>query len=106
MAGLPGTGKSALATALAERLSGTVLSKDTIRHALFSPRDVEYSTEQDDFVMEIMLRAAERILRRDPRRHIFLDGRTFSRRYQIERVIAAASEWNQTLENPGMRLRR
>jgi len=95
MAGLPGTGKSALATALAERLSGTVLSKDTIRHALFSPRDVEYSTEQDDFVMEIMLRAAERILRRDPRRHIFLDGRTFSRRYQIERVIAAASEWNQ-----------
>ena len=95
MAGLPGTGKSALAAALAERLSGTILSKDAIRHALFAPRDVEYSTEQDDFVMEIMLQAAERILQRDPHRYIFLDGRTFSRRYQLERVIACASRWNQ-----------
>jgi len=96
MAGLPGTGKSALAATLAERLRGTVLSKDAIRHALFAPRDVEYSTEQDDFVMEIMLRAAERTLRKDPQRYVFLDGRTFSRRYQIERVIATAAQWNQS----------
>ena len=26
---------------------------------------------------------------------MFLDGRTFSRRYQIERVIAAAQHWGQ-----------
>ncbi len=96
MAGLPGTGKSALAAALAERLSGSVLSKDAIRHALFAPRDVEYITEQDDFVMEIMLQAAERILQKHPDRHVFLDGRTFSRRYQIERVVAAATHWRQT----------
>lgn len=95
MAGLPGTGKSAVATALAERLSGTVLSKDTIRHALFAPRNVEYSTAQDDFVMEIMLQAAEHILQRDPSRYVFLDGRTFSRHYQIERVITTASKWSQ-----------
>ena len=95
MAGLPGTGKSALAEALAERLSASVLSKDAIRHALFAPRDVEYTTEQDDFVMDIMLQAAERILQRHPGRHVFLDGRTFSRRYQIERVLAAARRWGQ-----------
>jgi predicted kinase len=95
MAGLPGTGKSALATALAEHLSATVLSKDTIRHALFAERDVEYSTAQDDFVMEIMLLTAERILQRDPSRYVFLDGRTFSRHYQIERVITAASKLDQ-----------
>lgn len=95
MAGLPGTGKSALALALAERLSGSVLSKDAIRHALFAPPDVEYSTEQDDFVMEIMLEAAERILQKHPDRHVFLDGRTFSRSYQVERVIAAAQHWAQ-----------
>jgi adenylylsulfate kinase len=89
MAGLPGTGKSALASALSERLSGSVLSKDAIRHALFAPRDVEY------FVMEIMLQAAERILQKHPERFLFLDGRTFSRRYQIERVIAAAQDWGQ-----------
>ena len=96
MAGLPGTGKSALAVALAERLSGSVLSKDAIRHALFAPRDVEYTTEQDDFVMEIMLQAAQRILQKRPERYVFLDGRTFSRRYQIERVTAAAERWAQT----------
>jgi predicted kinase len=95
MAGLPGTGKSALATALAQRLSGTVLSKDKIRHALFAPLDVEYTTEQDDFIMETMLNAAGSILQKHPQRYIFLDGRTFSRRYQIERVLTAASEWNQ-----------
>jgi adenylylsulfate kinase len=91
MAGLPGTGKSTLAGALSERLSGTVLSKDEIRHALFSKRDVEYTTEQDDFVMEVMLRAAERILRKQPDRYVLLDGRTFSRNYQIERVMAVAA---------------
>lgn len=95
MAGLPGTGKSALAEALAERLGGTVLSKDRIRHALFSPRDIEYSTEQDDFVMDVMLLAAERILHKAPDRTVFLDGRTFSRRYQIERVIDIASRLGQ-----------
>jgi len=95
MAGLPGTGKSALAVALAERLSGTVLSKDAIRHALFAPWDVEYSTEQDDLVMQIMLQAAERILQEHPERYVFLDGRTFSRRYQVERVIATAQHWGQ-----------
>jgi predicted kinase len=95
MAGLPGTGKSTLARALAERLSGTVLSKDEIRHALFSGRDVEYTTEQDDFVMEVMLQAAQRILQKHPDRYVFLDGRTFSRNYQIERVIGAASELRQ-----------
>jgi predicted kinase len=95
MAGLPGTGKSALAEALSESLSGSVLSKDAIRHALFAPRDVAYTTEQDDFVMEVMLQAADRILQEYPDRYVFLDGRTFSRRYQIERVIVAASQWGQ-----------
>ena len=96
MAGLPGTGKSTLARALAERMGGSVMSKDDIRHAIFSPAEVEYSTAQDDFVMEIMLEAVAWILKKDAGRVIFLDGRTFSRRYQIDRVIAAA----ETLEQP------
>ena len=58
MAGLPGTGKSTLAQALASCFKGAVLSKDEIRHSLFAPGDIEYSTEQDDFVMEIMLQTA------------------------------------------------
>lgn len=95
MAGLPGTGKSALARALASRLSGTLLGKDEIRHVLFSPKDIEYSTAQDDFVMGVMLGAAGWILQKDPSQVILLDGRTFSRRYQIDQVRDAAAKLNQ-----------
>jgi adenylylsulfate kinase len=96
MAGLPGTGKTSLARALAERFSGTVLNKDEIRTALFAAKDIEYSTEQDDLVQQIMLEAAEFMLRKDPGRMVFLDGRTFSRRYQIDRVLAFADILKQS----------
>ena len=96
MAGLPGTGKSALARELAKELAGTVLSKDEIRHTLFEPRDLEYSSQQDDICMEVMLLTATFILRRDGERVVFLDGRTFSRRSQIERVIEVAEQLGQS----------
>jgi predicted kinase len=95
MAGLPGTGKTTLASELALRTNGALLGKDEIRAALFSPEDIEYSVEQDDFVMEIMFAAARFLLHKDPRRKIFLDGRTFSRGYQIDRVLRLADELSQ-----------
>jgi len=87
MAGLPATGKSTLARALAERLSGAVLDKDVIRAALFEPGHVEYSLAQDDFCQEIMLQTAAFLLAKDAKLYVLLDGRMFSRRYQRERVI-------------------
>jgi adenylylsulfate kinase len=87
MAGLPGTGKSTLARMLARRLSGAVLDKDAIRAALFQPQHIEYSVAQDDFCQEIMLKTAAYLLTRNPGLYVLLDGRTFSRRYQPERVI-------------------
>jgi predicted kinase len=84
MAGLPGSGKTTLAKALAVRTSGVVLSKDEIRRTLFPPPDLEYSTEQDDFCQQVMLDTAGYLLSKNPSRFVFLDGRTFSRRYQIE----------------------
>lgn len=95
MAGLPGTGKTTIARGLVHRTQGALLSKDEIRAALFSPEDIEYSVTQDDFVMEIMLEAARFLLRKSPTRKIFLDGRTFSSRYQIDRVLQFASELAQ-----------
>ena len=95
MAGLPGTGKTTLARELAHRTQGALLSKDEIRAALFSPEDIEYSVKQDDFVMEVMLDAARFLLQETPARKIFLDGRPFSRRYQIDRVLALARELAQ-----------
>ena len=95
MAGLPGTGKTALARELANRTSGRVLSKDDLRHAIFAPGEIEYSTYQDDFCLQLMLETAEYLLRDSLAKEIFLDGRTFSRRYQIENVLTKASSLHQ-----------
>jgi adenylylsulfate kinase len=90
MAGLPGTGKSALARRLAEELAATVLDKDLIRAALFPPARIEYSTRQDDFVLEVMFQTAEYLFEADPDCFVILDGRTFTRRYQITRAARFA----------------
>jgi adenylylsulfate kinase len=95
MAGLPGTGKSTLSRALAEKLGGTVIDKDQVRAALFSPPDIEYSTEQDDFCMAVMLKVAGYLFRKDPARIIFLDGRTFSQTYQLKRATGFAEAISQ-----------
>lgn len=95
MAGLPGTGKTTLARELVRRTQGALLSKDEIRAAVFSANDIEYSTTQDDFVMELMLEAARSLLEKVPTRRVFLDGRTFSRRYQVERVLEIARDVHQ-----------
>jgi predicted kinase len=95
MAGLPGTGKTTIARELAARTLGRVLSKDDIRHAIFSVNEIEYSSRQDDFCVHVMLETAEYLLRREPAKVIFLDGRPFSRRYQIENVLSAAASLHQ-----------
>jgi predicted kinase len=96
MAGLPGTGKTTLARELAVRTSGRVLSKDEIRHALFSVDEIEYSSQQDDFCLQVMLETSAYLLQQDPSRTIFLDGRPFSRSYQIDNVVNAAASLHQS----------
>jgi adenylylsulfate kinase len=96
MAGLPGTGKSTIARSLAQRLSGVVLDKDVIRAALFAPAHIEYSRVQDDFCQEMMLRTAAYLLGSNLSLHVLLDGRTFSRRYQRERVFEFCSQVGTT----------
>ncbi|MGC2476304.1 MAG: ATP-binding protein [Candidatus Sulfotelmatobacter sp.] len=95
MAGLPGTGKSTLARELAQQINGRVLSKDDFRHSLFKPEDIEYSARQDDFCLHLVLETAGYLLSRDPMKVILLDGRPFSRRYQIENVLAVANSLHQ-----------
>ena len=91
MAGLPASGKSHLGRALAEALPACILDKDVIRAALFPPGEIEYSTEQDDFCLSIMLEVAEYILQKNPEKTVILDGRPFARRYQRAQVATFAS---------------
>lgn len=96
MAGLPGTGKSTLARELARRTDGRVVSKDEFRHAIFMTEEIEYSWRQDDFCLQLMLETAGYLWSRNPGLTIFLDGRPFSRRYQIENVLNAAASLHQS----------
>jgi predicted kinase len=90
MAGLPGTGKSTLAAALAGALPAVVLDKDKLRAGLIPLERVEYTRAQDDYIFELLLKAAEYNLNRG--RHVILDGRTFTRCYQVDRVDLFAQE--------------
>lgn len=92
MAGLPGTGKSTLACRLAQELPAIVLDKDAVRAALFPASEIEYSTLQDDFCVEIMLRVAGYLLAKDSGKHVILDGRTFTRCYQAKVVRTFAQQ--------------
>jgi adenylylsulfate kinase len=95
IAGLPGSGKTTLAKAVSARCGGTVLNKDDIRAALFPPEQIEYSTEQDDFCLKVMLDVARYLFRKNSSALVFIDGRPFSREYQISQVLQAAEELEQ-----------
>ena len=92
MAGLPATGKSTLARRLAQELPAIVLDKDAVRAALFPASEIEYSRPQDDLCVDVMLQVAAYILGNYPQKHVILDGRTFSRRYQVDAVRAFARQ--------------
>jgi predicted kinase len=92
MTGLPGVGKSTLAVALAARLKGVVLSKDAVRGVLFPGALTDYTLEQDDLCFNTVLEAAAYLARRRRAEYFFLDGRTFSKRVQVEEAISAATD--------------
>lgn len=85
-AGLPGTGKSILARALAGCVQCVVLDKDIVRHEMFGPDGITFTMEQDDLVIDEMLKRAASLFRENPSRAVILDGRVFSRNSQLKHV--------------------
>lgn len=92
MAGLPGTGKSALASRLARSLGGVVVSKDTVRAALFPGAALDCSSAQDEIAMAAVYAAAEHLLVKNPTSPVFIDGRTFSKPGQLDAPLALAAK--------------
>jgi predicted kinase len=84
LAGLPGSGKTTLAEALGRLTGAPVLSKDIARAALL-PGRAQYSAAHNDSVVERLLAEAEELLRGGAKA-VILDGRTFSKRSQVERL--------------------
>ena len=91
LAGLPATGKSALATELGRRLNAPVVNKDDIRAALFGDR-VDCSDAQNDLAMQAGYRAAVLMLTGAQGSTVIIDGRTYSRRSQLDEVRALARD--------------
>src|SRR5262245_9543633 len=84
LAGLPGTGKSTLARALAPRLHAVVLNKDQFRQALFGEQ-VDGSRDQDDAACRAMYAAVEALAAAEMG-PVILDGRTYSKSYQVDEL--------------------
>jgi predicted kinase len=87
LAGLPGTGKSTLACLLAKELDALLLDKDEVRAVLFDGH-VDYTVDQDDFVMDMLYRTAEHAARSGLVSCAVIDGRTYSRRKQVDQLVA------------------
>ena len=91
LAGLPATGKSTLARELARHLDRcAVLDKDRVRAALFPAPMTDYTTDQDGLCIRAMINAAGYMTRKNLADYVIFDGRTFSKRAQIEEVLTAA----------------
>jgi predicted kinase len=96
MAGLPGTGKTTLATRLANELGGVVLSKDQVRAALFPAPVLDYSTAENEISMDAIFTAAAYIRKTFPERPVLIDGRTFLRSNQVHDLLALARSLEET----------
>ena len=59
--GLPGTGKSTLAKAVAEKIGAVHISSDTVRMKLLKERT--YSEEEKEKIYDLMLKEAENLLK-------------------------------------------
>lgn len=89
LVGLPGAGKSTLASALAARTpNARVIDKDQVRHALFAPCD--YSAAERDVTFAAMLDAARYHLGRG--RVVLFDGMTFSRQTEVRAAAGVATD--------------
>jgi predicted kinase len=92
LAGLPGTGKSALAHELVACLGCPCFDKDRVREAIFGPKAVEYSAEQDDVVVRALFASIASTARTRRFAHAILDGRTFTRRAHVLELQAFGEE--------------
>jgi predicted kinase len=96
-AGLQATGKSTLARKLREHISAILLDKDNVRDCLFGEH-VDYSAAQNDLCVNIIYQLCGYYLQKNSEEKIILDGRTYSKKYQVEALKETAAQLNTPLQ--------
>ncbi len=91
--GLPGTGKSTVANALARKIGATVLRTDEIRKKLFE--EPRYSEEEKELVYRVIFLIAEHLLRNGC--NVIIDG-TFYKRALRRRIYEIAEGTRSGME--------
>ncbi|MFK7860217.1 MAG: AAA family ATPase [Granulosicoccus sp.] len=92
LTGLPASGKSAVAIRLHKALDSVLLDKDRVRESMFQ-RYVDYSREQNDLCLDLIYQAALYLLSRERSPVVIIDGRSYSRKSQVDtlkNVVAKA----------------
>ncbi|MFB2552418.1 AAA family ATPase [Ensifer soli] len=92
LVGLPGVGKTTLATALAARLGAEILSRDLIRDAIFPDRWLDYSPEQNQVGTDALMAVLGYLLKRHRPPFLIIDGKPFSRAREVETILSLAAE--------------
>ncbi len=91
--GLPGAGKTALATFLASRFQVRVVNRDSIRAAMFP--ECAYSLPEKRAAFQALMLAIE--VNSALGESTIVDGMTFSRRSDLEKVSALAGRYGLTM---------
>ena len=97
LAGLPGVGKTALATELAPALGGIILNRDAIRDSIFPTDYLDYSSAQNEVATAALLSVLSYLLEHRPPPVTLIDGKPFSRRAEIEAVKRRVDQQGATL---------
>lgn len=87
LAGLPASGKSAVAIRMHAALDSVLLDKDRVREFFFQ-QHVDYSGAQNDLCVGMMYEVAQYLLAKDDAPVVIIDGRSYSRKSQINTLKA------------------
>jgi predicted kinase len=83
LVGLPGVGKTTLASALAARGGGCILSRDEIRNGIFPEQFLDYSPRQNNIATETLFTVLAYLLDVHRPNRLIIDGKPFSRAREI-----------------------
>lgn len=91
LAGLPASGKSAVASRLHTMVDSVLLDKDIVRAFLFN-RYVDYSDAQNDVCLDIMYEVSLYLLSRPNAPLVIIDGRSYSKAHQVKSLIEVSEK--------------